>query len=62
MTRPTPLDEFRRVIAGAARAIARNPELDIVYAAEPGPAAGRAARVPSPGPSLEPRLVAEAPA
>jgi cobaltochelatase CobT len=60
VTRPTPLDEFRRVIAGAARAIARNPELDIVYAAEPGPAAGRAARVPSPGPSLEPRLVAEA--
>ena len=60
MTRPTPLDEFRRVIAGAARAIARSPELDIVYAAEPGPAAGKTARVPSPGPSLEPRLVAEA--
>ena len=60
MTRPTPLDEFRRVIAGAARAIARDRELDIAYAAEPGPATGKTARVPSPGPSLEPRLVAEA--
>jgi cobaltochelatase CobT len=60
MTRPTPLDEFRRVIAGAARAIARDRELDIAFAAEPGPATGKIARVPSPGPSLEPRLVAEA--
>jgi len=60
MTRPTQLDEFRRVLAGASRAIARDRELDIAFAAEPGPAAGKTARVPSPGPSLEPRLVAEA--
>ena len=60
MTRPAPLDEFRRVLAGASRAIARDPELDVAFAAEPGPAAGKTARVPSPGPSLEPRLVAEA--
>ncbi len=60
MTRPTLLDEFRRVLAGASRAIAHDRELDIAFAAEPGPATGKTARVPSPGPSLEPRLVAEA--
>ena len=60
MTRPTPLDEFRRVLAGASRAIAHDRELDIAFAAEPGPATGKTARVPSPGPSLEPKLVAEA--
>ena len=36
MTRPTPLDEFRRVLAGASRAIAHDRELDIAFAAEPG--------------------------
>ena len=60
MTRPTPLDEFRRVLAGASRAIAHDRELDIAFAAEGGPPAGKTARVPSPGPSLEPKLVAEA--
>ena len=60
MTRPSPLDEFRRVLAGASRAIARDRDVEIVYAAEPGPATGKTARVPSPGPSLESRLVAEA--
>ena len=60
MARPSLLDEFRRVLAGASRAIAHDRELDIAYAAEPGPATGKTARVPSPGPSLEPRLVAEA--
>jgi cobaltochelatase CobT len=60
MTRPAPLDEFRRVLAGASRAIARDRELDIAFAAEPGPSTGKTARVPSPGPSLESRLVTEA--
>ena len=60
MTRPAPLDEFRRVLAGASRAIAREREMDIAFAAEQGPASGKTARVPSPGPSLEPKLVAEA--
>jgi cobaltochelatase CobT len=60
MTKPAPLDEFRRVLAGASRAIAHDKELDIAFAAEPGPSTGKTARVPSPGPSLEARLVAEA--
>jgi len=54
------LDLFRRSLAGAARAIARDAEVDVVFASEPAPAPGKTARVPSPGPSLEPRLVAEA--
>ena len=54
------IDQFRRALAGAARAIAGDPEIDIVFASETASPAGRAARVPSPGPGLEPRLVAEA--
>ncbi|HEY8592594.1 MAG TPA: cobaltochelatase subunit CobT [Sphingomicrobium sp.] len=55
-----PLDDFRRALAGAARAIARDPEADVAFAAESRPGSGKSARVPSPGPGLEPRLVAEA--
>ncbi len=54
------LDIFRRVIAGAARAIAHDPEVEVVFASEAAPASGKTARVASPGPGLEPKLVAEA--
>ena len=54
------IDLFRRALAGAARAIARDPDIDVVFASDTASPAGRAARVPSPGPGLEPRLVAEA--
>ena len=54
------IDLLRRVLAGAARAIARDPEVDVVFATETVPASGKTARVPSPGPGLEPKLVAEA--
>ncbi|HET9459660.1 MAG TPA: cobaltochelatase subunit CobT [Sphingomicrobium sp.] len=54
------LDLFRRALAGAARAIARTPDLEIVFASDTASPAARSARVPSPGPGLEPRLVAEA--
>ncbi len=53
-------DSFRRALAGAARAIARDPEVEVVFASEVAPPSGKTARVPSPGPSLEPKLVAEA--
>ena len=56
----SPIDEFRRALAGAARAIAKDAEVDVVFANDFGPAAGKTARVPSPGPALEPKLVAEA--
>ena len=54
------IDLFRRALAGAARAIARDAELEVVFASDSAAPGGKAARVPSPGPSLEPRLVAEA--
>ena len=61
MTVPTPLDRFRTVLAGAARAIAHDPEAEVVFASDAaGQSPGKVARVVSPGPSLEPRLVAEA--
>ncbi|HEY1144025.1 MAG TPA: cobaltochelatase subunit CobT, partial [Sphingomicrobium sp.] len=55
-----PIDLFRRALAGAARAIARDPEVEVVFASETAPASGKTARVPSPGASLQARLVAEA--
>jgi cobaltochelatase CobT len=54
------VDDFRRALAGAARAIARDPEVEVVFANDAAPAGGKTARVPSPGPGLEPKLVAEA--
>jgi cobaltochelatase CobT len=60
MTERQPLDLFRRVLAGATRAIAKDVDADVVFATEAAPASGKTARVPSPGPGLEPRLVAEA--
>jgi cobaltochelatase CobT len=54
------IDLFRRVLAGASRAIAHDPDVEIVFASDVAPAAGKTARVPSPGPALEPKLVAEA--
>ncbi len=60
MSQPALLDQFRRALAGAARAIARDPEVEVVFASEVAPPSGKTARVVQPGPSLEPRLVAEA--
>jgi cobaltochelatase CobT len=57
---PEKLDLFRRALAGATRAIAKDPEVDVVFASETASPASRAARVPSPGAGLEPKLVAEA--
>jgi len=54
------IELFRRALAGAARAIAKDPEADVVFASESTAPSGKTARVPSPGPALEPRLVAEA--
>ena len=54
------LDLFRRALAGATRAIARDPDAEVVLASDSTPASGKTARVPSPGPGLEPKLVAEA--
>ncbi|WP_114227301.1 MULTISPECIES: cobaltochelatase subunit CobT [Sphingomonas] len=60
MAEVTPLDRFRQVLAGAARAIAQDAEVEVAFASESGATGGRVARVVSPGPGLNPRLVAEA--
>lgn len=61
MAATSPLDRFRTVLAGATRAIAEDPEAEVVFASDAsGQSPGKVARVVSPGPSLEPRLVAEA--
>ena len=54
------IDLFRRALAGATRAIAKDADADVVFASDAAPASGKTARVPSPGPGLEPKLVAEA--
>jgi cobaltochelatase CobT len=54
------LDLFRRALAGAARALAHDPDADVIFASDVAAPSGKTARVPSPGPALEPRLVAEA--
>ncbi len=54
------LDRFRLALASATRAIARDAEADVAFASEGVSSQGKTARVPSPGPSLDPRLVAEA--
>ena len=61
MTASSPLDRFRTVLAGATRAIAEDPEAEVVFASDAsGQSPGKVARVVSPGPGLEPRLIAEA--
>ena len=54
------IDLFRRALAGAARAIAKDPEVEVIFATDVAQASGKTARVASPGPGLEPKLVAEA--
>ena len=54
------IELFRRALAGAARAIARDPDVEVAFASEATPPSGKTARVPSPGPSMQPKLVAEA--
>ncbi|MEA1072632.1 cobaltochelatase subunit CobT [Sphingomonas sp. LY160] len=57
----SPLDQFRAILSGTARALGHDAEAEVVFASESSAASvGKVARVPSPGPSLEPGLVAEA--
>ncbi|MEO6580997.1 MAG: cobaltochelatase subunit CobT, partial [Sphingomicrobium sp.] len=54
------LDRFRSVLASTSRAIAQDSEADVIFASESGGSSGKVARVVSPGPGLERRLVGEA--
>jgi cobaltochelatase CobT len=55
-----PLEAFRQVLTGAARAIAREPEVELSFSAESPSLSGKAVKVPMPGRTLPEREVAEA--
>jgi cobaltochelatase CobT len=58
--RDNPLEAFRQVLTGAARAIAREPELELGYTADAPSTSGKSVKVPMPGRSLAAKEVAEA--
>jgi cobaltochelatase CobT len=58
--RDNPLDAFRQVLAGASRAIAREPELELGFTADMPGVSGKSVKVPMPGRTLPEREVAEA--
>ncbi|WP_174273370.1 cobaltochelatase subunit CobT [Sphingomonas bacterium] len=60
MAEQTPLDAFRAVLAGAARAMAHEPELEVSFTAEAPSASFKQLRVPMPGRNLPADQVAEA--
>jgi cobaltochelatase CobT len=55
-----PLEAFRQVLTGAARAIAREPELELGYTTDAPLTSGKTVKVPMPGRSLAAKEVAEA--
>jgi cobaltochelatase CobT len=55
-----PLEAFRQVLTGAARAIAREPELELGFTADAPSTSGKNVKVPMPGRTLAEREVAEA--
>lgn len=58
--RNSPLEAFRQALAGASRALAADPDLELGFTSEAPAAAGKSVRVPAPGAALDPRAVAEA--
>ena len=60
MSEETPLDKFKRALTGGARAIAREPEVEVAWSADRPGAAGKNFRVPLPGRQLPPEQAAEA--
>src|SRR4051812_21092243 len=55
-----PLEAFRQVLTGAARAIAREPELELGFTADAPSTSGKTVKVPMPGRTLAQREVGEA--
>ncbi|MXO62144.1 cobaltochelatase subunit CobT [Qipengyuania oceanensis] len=49
MAEETPLDRFKQALTGAARAIAREPEVEVAWSADSPSSAGKNFRVPLPG-------------
>jgi len=60
MADQSPLEAFRAVLAGTARAIAREPDLELTFTADTPSASMKQVRVPMPGRNLPAAQVAEA--
>jgi cobaltochelatase CobT len=60
VTEQTPLEAFKSVLTGTARAMAQEPEVELAFTADSPTQAGKNFRVPMPGRSLPPEQVAEA--
>ena len=60
MSDETPLDQFKRALTGGARAIAREPEVEVAWSADSPSSAGNNFRVPLPGRSLPAEQATEA--
>ena len=60
MSNETPLEQFKQVLTGTARALAHEPEVELAFTADAPSQAGKNFRVPMPGRLLPPDQVAEA--
>ena len=60
MASETPLDRFKSVLGGAARALADEPEIELAYTADAPTQSGKHIKVPMPARGLPPEQVAEA--
>ncbi|CAH0497125.1 cobaltochelatase subunit CobT [Novosphingobium sp. CECT 9465] len=60
MADETPLDRFRSVLTGTARAISLDPEVEVAWTADAAVQSGNSMRVPMPGRTLQPEQVAQA--
>jgi cobaltochelatase CobT len=56
----TPLDRFKAVLGGTARALADEPEIELAYTADTPTQSGKHIKVPMPARTLPPEQVAEA--
>jgi cobaltochelatase CobT len=56
----TPLDRFKAALAGAARAVAHEPEVELAWSADAASASGKNLRIPMPARALPVDQVAEA--
>jgi cobaltochelatase CobT len=60
MTKETSLDAFRQVLAGTARALSGEPEVELAFSADTASASGKSLKVPMPSRNLPAEQVAEA--
>jgi len=60
MANETPLDQFKAVLSGTARAIAEEPEVELAFTADAPSQSGKHIKVPMPARALPAEQVAEA--